>query len=323
MRIVASVAVAVTALAVSLIAAGRAEALELEQVGTFAKPIHVTSDPGDAGRLFVVEREGTIELVEDELASTYVDLTDVVACCEGERGLASVAFDPDFATSRKLYVAYTTSEDTAELNVGDVVVDELTEPEDPEDPFASRRVLVIPHDQFNIHNGGQLQFGPDGMLYLSTGDGGHFNPRAHPQDPESGLGKILRFDPTPDPPLGYTTPAGNPFADGEGFAPIVWALGLRNPFRFSFDELSGDLVIGDVGEGSREEIDFAPSPGAGEAGGVGDNYGWSCLEGLLPGLGASNVAACAGKGAADFDRRPSSTTISSPNPARAWSAAAR
>lgn len=293
-----SLAIAAAALAIPLLAAGPAQALELEQIGSFAKPIYVTSDPGDAGRLFVVEREGTVELVEGGSTVPYLDLIDEVACCEGERGLSSIALSPDYATSHKLYVAYTTAEDTAELNVGDVVVDELTEPVDPEDPFASRRVLSVPHDQFNIHNAGQLQFGPDGMLYLSTGDGGLFNPRAQAQDVESGLGKILRFD--PDATTGYDVPAGNPFT-GSGFAPIVWALGLRNPFRFSFDRLGGDLVIGDVGEGAREEIDFAPSPATGVAGGAGDNYGWSCREGSLPGLGAGNVAACAGKGAGDFD----------------------
>lgn len=288
-----------------LFAASSALGLSLEQIGVFAKPIYVTSDPDDAGRLFVVEREGAIKLIEDGTVSTYIDLTDEVACCAGERGLFSIAFDPDFATNRKLYVAYT-SKGNIEGDEGDIAVEEVTapeeptDPEEPEGPFVLRPVLLIPHSQFNIHNGGQLQFGPDGYLYLSTGDGGHFDPREAPQDIESALGKILRFDPEPSVTLDYTPPPDNPFAGGSGLAPIVWALGLRNPFRFSFDRLSGDLVIGDVGEGAREEVDWAPSPAPGVVGGAGDNYGWSCREGMLPGLGASDPF-CAGKGAADFD----------------------
>jgi Glucose / Sorbosone dehydrogenase len=294
LRLAGSVALGLFAL---LFATGSARGLSLEGVGSFVKPVYVTSDPGDADRLFVVERQGVVKEVESGTTAPYLDLTSLVDSSSGERAMASIAFDPDFATSGKLYVAYT-AKAGAEQDQGDVVVEELTEPEDLEDPFPRRRVLTIEHDQFDIHNGGQLQFGPDGYLYLSTGDGGFLDPFDAAQDVESPLGKILRFDPDPDPPLGYTAPPDNPFAAGSGSAPIVWALGLRNPFRFSFDRLSGDLVIGDVGQSAREEVDWAPSPGPGAAGGKGGNFGWSCREGGLPGIGVD--PSCTGKGPADF-----------------------
>ena len=309
---VRSITVAVVALAASLLAPGPAQALELEQIGSFANPIYVTSPHDDPGRIFVVERAGRVKLLEGGVESAYFDISERVGG-GGERGLSSIAFDPEYAVNGRIYVAYTTSEDTAELNVGDIVVEELTEQEPPAAPFAFRRVLVVPHSDFNIHNGGQLQFAPDGMLYLSTGDGGGYDPREQPQEIGSGLGKILRFDPQPDPPLGYTAPEDNPFAGEAGFAPLVWAMGLRNPFRFSFDGLTGDLAIGDVGEGTREEVDWAPSPTPGVAGGEADNYGWSCREGGLAGLGAGDPF-CAGLGAADFDSPVFEYDHVTPNP---------
>jgi len=286
-------------LLLALATASSASGLGLEEVGSFDKPVYVTSDPSDAERLFVVEREGAIELVDHGALQPYVNLTASVSCCDGERGMASIAFAPDYASSRRLYVAYT-AVDGAEQDEGDIVVEELTEPANLTDPFAFRRVLTVTHSEYTFHNGGQLQFGPDGHLYLSTGDGGPFDPYEASQDPESGLGKILRLDPDPSPPLGYTPPADNPFAGGAGFAPLIWARGLRNPFRFSFDRMNGDLTIGDVGENSREEIDWAPSPAPGAAGGRAANFGWSCLEGGLPGLGSGGPS-CAGTDATAFD----------------------
>ena len=297
-------AVAAVALSIPLLAVEQAWGLGLQPVaGTFAKPVYVTSAPDDADRLFVVERAGAIEEVVGDAVEAYIDLSAEVACCEGERGMASIAFAPDFATSRKLYVAYTTK-GNLEGDEGDVVVEELIapeepgEPEEPAGPFTLRTVLVVPHSLFKIHNGGQLQFGPDGYLYLSTGDGGFLDPFDAAQDIESPLGKILRFDPDESGSSDYTVPADNPFVGEPGSAPLVWALGLRNPFRFSFDSLSGDLVIGDVGESTREEVDWSPSPGTGVAGGKAANYGWSCREGSLPGIGVD--PSCAGKGAFDF-----------------------
>jgi glucose/sorbosone dehydrogenase len=257
----------IAAVALALIGAGSAQALTLEPVGpgSFDQPIYVTSDPADAGRLFVVEREGTVKLVENGVVSEFTDLSAVVSCCTGERGLLSIALDPDFAANGRLYVDYTGEEEPGEIHV-----DELTaEPDrDTADPSTLQPLLKIPHSDGPTHNGGQLQFGPDGFLYVSTGDGGGSNDVfENAQDPSSSLGKILRVD--PDSPLPYE----------------IWNSGLRNPFRFSFDSLSGDMVIGDVGQAAREEIDFAPSPFPGVVGGAGANYGWNCREGFLPGFG--------------------------------------
>lgn len=246
-----------------LLGAGSAQALTLQQIGDFDQPIYVTSDPDDAGRLFVVERGGKIKLVDDGAVSEFVDLSSVVSCCTGERGLLSIALDPDFGANGRLFVDYTGVD-----GPGDIHVAELTaEPDRQTASLGSlAQLLTIPHSQAATHNGGQLQFGPDEQLYVSTGDGGGKNDQFHhAQDPGSPLGKILQVD--RDSPGSYT----------------IWSLGLRNPYRFSFDALSGDMVIADVGQGLREEIDFAPSPSPGVTGGGGFNYGWNCREGFLPG----------------------------------------
>ncbi len=291
-----------TALAVclALLGAGSAQALELQQVGSeFAQPTYVTSDPGDAGRLFVVERRGTIQLVENGKARLFADISDLVSCCSGERGLASIALAPDFDTSGRLYVDYTGKEE-AGRGEGEIHVEEMTAagPEhDSADESSLRPLLSIPHLEQANHNGGQLQFGPEGDLYVSTGDGGGGNDELHhAQDLASPLGKILRVSPAPEGSAPYyTVPADNPFAAGAGeYEPLIWSYGLRNPYRFSFDRLGGGIVIGDVGQVAREEIDFGPAPGFGGGG----NYGWNCREGLLPGPGTD--PGCAGAPAGQF-----------------------
>lgn len=269
-----------------------AEALRLQPVGTFDRPMFVISDPGNPDRLFVVERGGTIKLVREGNVSTFVDLSSVVRCCDGEQGLASMALASDFDATGKLYVAYTGEDE------GSIHVDELTATGGLADPLSRRSVLTIPHRDFKNHHGGQLQFGPDGYLYISTGDGGGGNdPLRNAQDRDSLLGKILRIDPEPGPLLNYTVPPDHPFT-GSDEADTIWNLGLRNPFRFSFDRLSGGMAIGDVGQDASEEIDWAPSPAPGLVGGGGDNYGWSCREGLFAGLG--DDPACVGRVPADF-----------------------
>lgn len=256
--------------AAALLGASSAQALTLQSVGSFDQPTYVTSDPGDANRLFVVERTGTIKLVENGVRSVFTDLSPKVECgvsCSGERGLLSIALSPGFGKDGRLFVDYANNVD------GTIHIEELVS-EDPGHDSADistlRPLAAIPHPDESNHNGGQLQFGRDGNLYVSTGDGGGSNDEFHnAQDPSSPLGKILQIDPDLDPAP----------------APTVWSSGLRNPYRFSFDRLTGDMVIGDVGEGAREEIDFAPSPAAKVVGGSGANYGWNCREGIIAGPG--------------------------------------
>ena len=254
-----------------LLGVSSAAALSLEAVGPkFAQPTYVTSDPGNPDRLFVAEREGTIRVLESGSVTTLIDLGPLVECkgsCGGERGLMSLALSPDFDSDGRFFVEYANDED------GTIHVDRLTAtgPNHETAAIGSREPLLeIEHDEADNHNGGQLQFGRDGYLYASTGDGGARDDKFHhSQDLGSPLGKILRVDPNAAGPV----------------APSVWSYGLRNPFRFSFDSLTGDMVIGDVGQDAREEIDFAPAPFPGITGGQGANYGWNCREGFLPGPG--------------------------------------
>lgn len=262
-----------------------ASAASLSLVGTFEQPTYVTSDPGNAEELFVVERGGQIVLVTGGVAKPFADLSSVVACCDGDSGLFSIALAPDFDSSGRLFVDYTGKEGPGEIHVA-----ELRATGDSAPMSSLRNVLTIPHDSEFHENGGQLQFGPEGDLYISTGDGGsnHNDEYRNGQNLETLLGKILRIDPDPVGVAPYTIPAGNPFG-----ASAIWSYGLRNPFRFSFDHLTGAMLIGDVGEYREEEIDYA-APGVG-----GSNYGWNCREGALPGEVADD-AGCAGSTPSDF-----------------------
>jgi hypothetical protein len=215
----------------------------------------------------VVEQAGTIQLVDYGVASTFLDLTNPrIVSAGGERGLLSVALAPDYAASQRLYVYFTNTS-------GAIEIDEFTASGDTV-PLSSRRpLLVIAHPTFSNHNGGQLQFGPDGMLYAGTGDGGSAgDPPGNAQNLNSLLGKILRIDPTPSGNQPYTVPADNPFGGS-----LIWSYGLRNPWRFSFDRVTGDLLIGDVGQNAREEVDYARAPSPAR----GFNFGWNCREGLI------------------------------------------
>jgi glucose/arabinose dehydrogenase len=265
-----------TAIAVlgALVGAGGAGAATLQQVGSFDRPIYVTSAPNNADRLFVVERAGRVREVMSGQVSLFADLSPEIGAAgeEGEGGLLSIALAPDFAASGRFFVFFTDATGTiqiAEMRANGSFA-----------PLSSLRpILAIPHPDARNHYGGQLQIGPDGLLYASTGDGGGKNDQfANAQKPASMLGKILRIDPTPSGALQYTVPRGNPFAGGDPADDLVWSLGLRNPYRFSFDRETGALLIGDVGQDAREEVDYAP-PG----GGAGVNYGWACREGTIAG----------------------------------------
>jgi hypothetical protein len=266
---------------VVLLAVGAKGALAatLQPVGNFNQPISITSAPEEPDRLLVAERSGLVMQAEGGGFGVFVDLRSLVGCCDGERGLLSIAPAPDFASSGRLYVAYT-GEAVAGGEVGDVHVDAFRQGPSPAQPIREP-ILRIEHSTYGNHNGGQLQFGPDGYLYVSTGDGGGAgDPLGSGQSLETLLGKILRIDPRPGEEPSYRTPAGNPFVGKPGLDE-VWSYGLRNPWRFSFDQANGDMVIGDVGQGAREEVDLAPSPAAGVVGGAGVNYGWNCREGFI------------------------------------------
>jgi len=246
-----------------------AGAVGLQPIGSFNQPIYVTSDPVNPDHLFLVQRQGQIKEIKDGSASTFADLTSVVQCCESERGLLSMALAPDFSQSGLFYVDYTGKDGPGNLHVA-----ELKANADGAGLSTLRNVLTIPHSQAANHNGGQLQFGPDGFLYISTGDGG--STPENGQDRNSLLGKILRIDPHQSGSQPYTVPSGNPFVNGAG-ADEIWAYGLRNPYRFSFDRSNGDLLIGDVGQNAYEEVDLAP---ASQGGGRGLNFGWASCEGF-------------------------------------------
>jgi glucose/arabinose dehydrogenase len=284
------------ALLLSALTASTACAATLTSIGTFQQPIFVTSDPGDSSRLLVVEREGRVaEAHGEEAPRLYADLTPFVTCCESERGLLSIAPAPDFHESGLFYAAYTgkSAAEGGEGEKGDIHVDAFTAGEDGH--VTRRPILSVGHSQEANHNGGQLQFGPDGYLYLSTGDGGGSgDPFESGQSLSTLLGKILRIDPHPGQVPAYSIPPGNPFAGVTAGADEIWTYGLRNPWRFSFDSLTGGLVIADVGQGAHEEVDWSPSPAPDHSTAPGLNYGWSCREGFSAYTDATPSANCAG-----------------------------
>ena len=240
--------------------------------GGLSDPVGVTS-AGDE-RLYVNERAGRVIAVEpDGSTSLFGDLSDRVVA-GGERGLLGLAFHPDYQHNRRLFVDYTRA--GAGGDEGDTVIAELrASPDGTTMDAASERILLTVDQPAANHNGGQLAFGPDGYLYIGFGDGGGGGDQfGNGQRTDALLGSILRIDVTAEPADGkpYAIPPDNPFAAGGG-APEVWAKGVRNPWRFSFDLPGSQLWIGDVGQGAYEEIDRTPV----ESGGV--NYGWPILEG--------------------------------------------
>jgi glucose/arabinose dehydrogenase len=234
--------------------------VKLKRIGRFHSPTYVTSAPGIGG-VVVVERGGRIRLVEGRKRRTFTNISGSVTT-GGERGLLSVAFSPDYAASRLLYVYFTDRS-------GDLEIAELHADGDGRhaDAASLRPILIVPHPNHSNHNGGQLQFGPDGLLYAGTGDGGGAGDQPdNAQNPDSRLGKLLRIDPSSG-------------------AVGIYSIGLRNPYRFSFDLVSDPaqprIAIGDVGQDRFEEIDYLPLASANGA-----NFGWNDFEGFAPYPGA-------------------------------------
>jgi glucose/arabinose dehydrogenase len=240
------------------------QVVQLSLVGRFEQPVEVLVGPG--GATVVVERTGRLRRMDSRQVLLDVSARTVAS---GERGLLGAAFSPD---GQYVYAHYT---DLA----GDTTVDEYRLGAGGVADAASRRLVLHVDQPYANHNGGQLVFGPDGLLYLGLGDGGSAgDPQNHAQDLGSLLGKVLRFDPRPSGGAAYRVPGDNPFVGVAGARGEVWAYGLRNPWRFTFDAATGDLWVGDVGQDSREEVDYGPagSPLRGA------NLGWPYREGTQP-----------------------------------------
>jgi glucose/arabinose dehydrogenase len=238
-------------------------------------PVLVTAPPGDMNRLFIVDKYGLIRISKaDTLVTTpFLDIHGLITSGGTEQGLLGLAFSPDYATDKSFYVCY----NDLSWNVT-VARYKVSANADVADPSSAQIIMVEKHSDYSNHNGGMLAFGPDRMLYASVGDGGYAgDPYGAGQNVNDSLACIFRIDVSAGGP-GYAIPPGNPFpsvAHPNG-NPAVWSYGLRNPWRFSFDRTSGDLYIGDVGQGDHEEIDVAT---AASGGGKGVNFGWSIMEG--------------------------------------------
>ncbi len=243
------------------------------------RPSLVTAAPGDVARVFVLEQDGRIRIIENGvlLPTAFLDIASIVRSpadgAGNEEGLLGLAFHPDYANNGWFFVYHT---DNTTGNVGNNLVARYQRSAaDPDlaNPTSRQVVINFSHPTFSNHNGGMIGFGPsDGYLYIGTGDGGDScDPSGNAQNPLSMLGKLHRIDVGA---LPYSIPPGNPFAGNPSYRPEIWATGLRNPWRWSFDRATGDLYIGDVGQNQYEEIDYAPAASTG-----GENYGWDLSEG--------------------------------------------
>lgn len=252
-----------------LLSTGSAQRIQFVKVADgLSAPVFLTHAPKDPSRLFVVEQRGKIRVWEKGrlLPDPFLDLSQKVSCC-GERGLLGLAFHPQYAKTGYFFVNYTNQD-------GNTVIARYQASADSGRADASSATIFLTIQQpYANHNGGMIAFGPDGYLYIGMGDGGSGgDPHNNAQNKNTLLGKILRIDVDSGSPYGI--PQDNPFVGKSGVRPEIWAYGLRNPWRFSFDRKTGDLWIGDVGQGRIEEIDLQPASSRG-----GENYGWKLMEG--------------------------------------------
>ncbi|MCY4079706.1 MAG: PQQ-dependent sugar dehydrogenase [Caldilineaceae bacterium] len=236
-------------------------------------PVRVTHAGDNSGRIFVVELPGRIRILHEGAIdeAPFLDISERVNCCVGERGMFGLAFPPSYPESGQFYVSYTNSQ-------GDTTISRFATTEDPNLADENSEEILFTIDQpHENHNGGHLEFGPrDGYLYIGSGDGGlPRDPLNRGQTTDTLLGKLLRIDvesgTTP-----YSVPADNPFVQDDDHRPEIWALGLRNPWGFAFDRQSGDLYLPDTGNSKREEVNFQPAGAGG-----GQNYGWPVMEGSI------------------------------------------
>ena len=242
----------------------------------FTRPVAVRNAGDGSGRLFVVEQAGRILIVDGGavLATPFLDISNVVDSTGNEQGLLGLAFHPNFSSNGLFFVNYTYDPGAGPDRTR--VARYGVSATNPNQADLSSALEILDFEQKGgNHNGGDMHFGSDGYLYIAVGDGGGSrDPDALAQDLSNLLGSMLRIDIDGGSP--YAVPVGNPFVGNGGAAPEIWSYGLRNPWRFSFDRLNGDIFIGDVGQGLREEVNYRPVSSDG-----GENYGWSCMEGDL------------------------------------------
>ena len=250
--------------------AGTSGAVHFRKVASISGIVTITHPDDGSGRLFLVQQNGQIRILAGGrlIGKPFLSVPGLISCC-GERGLLGLAFHPDYKKNGFFFIYYTNTD-------GNIVIARYrvsSADRNLANPQSALKILTIAHPNFSNHNGGQLQFGPDGYLYIGVGDGGSGgDPPNNAQNRQVLLGKLLRIDVNNGTPYGI--PQDNPFLRMLSARGEIWAFGLRNPWRFSFDRQTGDLFIGDVGQDRYEEVDFQPRASRG-----GENYGWRQMEG--------------------------------------------